>query len=98
MTKEELIKTGVETAGSIATGLASRGRRPLSELEQKYGKRPLLGKKRKAWEERVRAGESGKQQPQEQVSSKSNNTIYIVGGIAIVGLIVFLVIRGKKGN
>lgn len=100
MTKEELIKTGVATAGAVATGLAARGRRPLSELEQKYGKRPLFGKKRREWEERVRIGESGKQvtTQQQQQQGSNNKTIYIVGGLLVAGLIVYLVIRSNKNN
>ena len=89
---------GVAAAAPIVSSIASRGRKPLSEIEQKCGKKPLvsIGKKGKQWQQCADTFNAEKstvvQQQQQQTSS--NKTMLYVGvglGVAVlVGLVIYL--------
>jgi LPXTG-motif cell wall-anchored protein len=93
---------GVAAAAPIVSSIASRGRRPLSEIEQKCGKKPLIkrGKKGKQWQQcadTYNAQQSTvvqQQQQQQQQQTSSNKTMLYVGvglGVAaLVGLVIYL--------
>jgi hypothetical protein len=95
------VTAGVTALAGLGAALASRGRKPLSEIETKCGKKPLLGftKKGKAWAEcSQKMSTANTQQAPLDVQPKKKNTIlYIgigVGVLALVGLVIYL----KRGN
>lgn len=94
------VTAGIGALAGIGAALANRGRRPLSEIEMKCGKKPMLRftKKGKAWAECSKGMSSApvQQTPQAQVTPqppKKNTMLYVgigVGVIALVGLVIYL--------
>lgn len=94
------VTAGIGALAGVGSALANRGRRPLSDIETKCGKKPLLGftKKGKAWAECSKGMSSApiQQTPQVQVTPpppKKNTMLYVgigVGVIALVGLVIYL--------
>ena len=96
-TKKALIGTGIATAGAVAVGLAQKGKKPLSDVEQRCGKKPwFLAKKSKKrqWEQCASQTPSTPTPSGErtQETPKKNNTnimIFAIGGLVIIGAIIY---------
>lgn len=94
----EMATAGVAAAAPIVSSIASRGRRPLSEIEQKCGKKPLLkgGKKGKQWQQcadTFNAQQSAVVQQQQQQVSSNKTMLYVgvgLGAVALIGLVIYL--------
>jgi len=94
------VTAGIGALAGVGAALANRGRKPLSEIEMKCGKKPKLGftKKGKAWAECSKGMSSApvQQTPQAQVTPpppKKKIMLYVgigVGVIALVGLVIYL--------
>tara|TARA_R110000868_G_scaffold188012_1_gene430775 strand:+ start:1120 stop:1458 length:339 start_codon:yes stop_codon:yes gene_type:complete len=92
-----VVAAGLGAVGSLGAGLANRQRRPLSAIEMKCGKKPLLGftKKGKAWKD-CSSKEMNNVAQQEQLATqpkKSKTILYVgiaVGVVALVGLVIYL--------
>lgn len=97
-----------QTAGQVGSALAQR-QRQLTEVEQKCGKRPIVpGKRRKAWEscaaEYARSAgatpivatapeiTASAAQPRRRVPTWA----WVVGGVAVAGIIGFVIYRSTK--
>jgi len=92
-----IVAAGIGAAGAVGTGLANRQKRPLSAIEMKCGKKPLLGftKKGKAWKDcSSKTMNNAAQQEQLTTQPKKSKTIlYVgiaVGVVALVGLVIYL--------
>ncbi|HRH53158.1 MAG TPA: hypothetical protein PLN38_07530 [Chitinophagales bacterium] len=98
-----LIDSGLNALSAIL----SKPKRELSSVEQKCGKRPLFGKRRSQWQDC--ANKANLSNPSnapipdipammpEKQEVKSNKTMYfVIGGIALLGLVGFYLHTQKK--
>lgn len=94
----------ITALGGVGAALANRQNRPLSEVEQKCGKRPLLiGKKRNEWNDCAKNFASTSTIPivnqlQNTTSTKKKipTWAWVVGGVVVTGLIGFLIYKSTK--
>lgn len=108
-TKKALVGTGIATGGALIAGLASKGRKQLTDIEQKCGKRPKFGKaKKQQYNDCIAKANApavdntamnmpSQTQPEKTGMSK-NTKIAIGAGIAVVLVIVAIVIIKKRKN
>jgi len=108
---DDAAKAGLLTAGvggAVALGTALIGRqRTATDIEQVCGKKPKLGKKKKeAWQKCADSNSGGGTKAQDtnatppppppQGMSKGAKVGLAIGGLVVVGLVIFLVARKKK--
>jgi flagellar biosynthesis/type III secretory pathway M-ring protein FliF/YscJ len=96
---------GAAATGAVAIGtaLAQRGRRELSEVEQRCGKKPRGKKAKEQWEKCALTPQTTNQTPpidttkQTNTMSKNTKIALIVGGsLLVIGIITFAVLKLKK--
>lgn len=96
---------GAAATGAIAIGtaLAQRGRRELSEVEQRCGKKPKGKKAREQWEKCASTPSNTNTtapidtSKQQNTMSKNTKIALIVGGsLLVIGVITFAVLKLKK--
>lgn len=108
--KTALLETGKQVVGGLVTALAQKQPRQLSEIEQKCGKRPKIGKKKKEqWQKCVDAENALKLASANRIPNSNDNTKkpmsknlkigLIVGGsvlaLTIIGLVIY---KTRKNN
>jgi len=108
---DDAAKAGLLTAGvggAVALGTALIGRqRTATDIEQVCGKKPKVGKKKKeAWQKCADANSGGgtkapitstdNNQQQPQGMSSGAKVGLAIGGLVVVGLVIFLIARKKK--
>lgn len=109
--KAALLTTGIGGAVALGTALIGKNKQ-LTDVEQKCGKRPKIGRKKKeAWQKC--ADEQNTRAPQkptgtdttagtqtntqtQQGMSKGMKIGLIVGGVVVVGLVLVLVLKRNK--
>jgi hypothetical protein len=105
----DAIKAAGDVLTGIGTTLAAR-QRPLTEVEQRCGKKPVGKKQRAIWQKCVDANGGLAMQPTtppvqeqpipdantKQPMSKGMKTGLIVGGVVLLGVIGFLIYKSSK--
>lgn len=109
-TKKALIGTGIATGGALLVGLASKGRKTPTDVQQKCGKKPLFGKQKKQQyndciaKSNAPVVETAKTTPTNETApkkpmSKGAKIGIVVGAIVVFGVIGFMVYKKmKKGK
>ena len=99
--KAAAVTAGVGAAATLGAALAQRQKRPLSEVEQKCGKKPLFGKKKKqAWQDCVNKTNEAVKAPASAInppppSAGNKNKTLIIASISVVVLAVVGVVIYK---
>ena len=100
---KEAIAAGVTAATALGVAAVSK-QKPLSEVEQKCGKKPLFpGKRKKAWDNCAAGFASTASAPQQTPpplplvpKTKIPVWVWIVGGVVLAGGIGFAIYRSTK--
>ncbi len=98
---------GAAATGAIAIGtaLAQRGRRELSDVEQRCGKKPRSKKAKEAWEKCVASQPvanttqtSPTNEPKQPTSMSKNTKIALIAGgsLLVITVITLIVLKRKK--
>lgn len=96
------VAAGLTTAAGIGTALAQRGRRELSDIEKKCGKRPRNKAKLAEWQKCVDSSTTTSNQNnkttevKESWFKKNKNVLLIGGGILAIGIITLVVLKKRK--
>lgn len=96
------IAAGLTTAAGIGTALAQRGRRELSDIEKKCGKRPKNKAKLAEWQKCVdnsntNTGQNNKTpEGKESWIKKNKNILLVGGGILTIAIITIVILKNKK--
>lgn len=96
----------IQGAGKVTTGLQSAlpyvaqiSQRQRTDVKQACGRRPLFGARKQAWDKCAQSfynrqgGEPAVAPAPEQTSGSNNTIYYVVGGIALVGILIFALKR-----
>ena len=106
-TQKALIGTGVTAAAGIGTALAQRGRKNVSDVENRCGKKPRKkGDARDKWEQcaysnqpkaNVEKDSEKKDENKTNDWLKKNKNILLIGGaILTVSIITFIIVKKRK--
>jgi hypothetical protein len=97
--EKDYAKQGIAAAQNLLTGLINKPKREYTDAEQKCGKKPVFGKKKKAaWNKCVEtankpAKTSGGGANQNAPEQKSKTLLYVgigVGVLALVGVVIYI--------
>lgn len=97
--EKEDAKQGIAAAQNLLTGFINKPKREYTEAEQKCGKKPVFGKKKKAaWNKCVEtankpAKTSGGDANQNAPEQRSKTLLYVgigVGVLALVGVVIYI--------
>jgi hypothetical protein len=97
--EKDYAKQGIAAAQGLITGLINKPKREYTDAEQKCGKKPIFGKKKKAaWDKCVEntnksAKSSGGSANKNAPEQKSKTLLYVgigVGVLALVGVVIYI--------
>lgn len=95
--KAGLITAGIGAAATLGSSLASRQKRPLSDIEQRCGKKPVFGftQKGKDWKKCAESGTLPAAPITTPTQSKSNTKWILIGlgALVLLGGTVYLIRR-----
>lgn len=101
-TQKAAIGAGLTTAAGIGTALVQRGRRELSDIEKKCGKRPKNKAKLAEWQKCVDSSNKNAEinnkttEVKETWVKKNKNVLLIGGGILTLAIITLVVLKFRK--
>lgn len=105
--KDAFLQSGQAVVGGLVTALATKPKRPLSEVEQRCGKKPKVGKKKKAEWQKCANSASAPQMPVQPIPaptaddtkkpmSKGLKIGLIAGSVVLVAIIGFVIYKKSK--